>query len=200
VNNKPWHVLNIDVSNAVREDFNFEEELAKTHAHKSGQWLWSFHKSELATIFNSEWLEYMKSLNLEVFSMLMFYRAPYLTDSDSHIDLPTNFAINWVHNDSDDSEMQWYDTPLNLDYARESRTAQTGGYVYIPLKTSELDQIDSRCLGKVTTLVRTDIPHSIHVGAAPRWAFSVRVNVGNRVGGSLSWEEAVEILTPFIIS
>ena len=56
MNNKPWHVLNIDVSNAVREDFNFEEELAKTHAHKSGQWLWSFHKSELATIFNSEWL------------------------------------------------------------------------------------------------------------------------------------------------
>lgn len=197
MNNKPWHVLNIDVSNAVREDFNFEEELAKTHAHKSGQWLWSFHKSELATIFNSEWLEYMKSLNLEVFTTLMFYRQPFFV-GEPHIDLPTNFAINWVIGSADESEMIWYKMPSMVDYAKESRTAPAGGYVYLPLSPDILIETDRRIIADIPTLVRTDIPHSILMQSRPRWAVSVRVNAGNKVGGSWSWDDAVEFFAPFI--
>lgn len=197
LSSRPWHALNINISNAVRKDFNFDEALAKTHAHKTGQWLWSFHKPDLLTIFNEEWLAYMKSLDLEVFSTLMFYRSPLFV-GEPHIDLPTNFAINWVLDDQDSSEMVWYKLPSEVDYANDSRTAPTGGYVYLPLDLNTLVETDRRTISMIPTLIRTDIPHSIYMQSSPRWALSVRVDIGKRVGGSISWDEALAFFNSYI--
>jgi hypothetical protein len=200
VNNKPWHVLNIDISNAIRPDFNFKELLVGTRVDTVGHWMWSYTGSELTDIFTIEWLSYMKSINLEVYTMLMFYKAPFLTGegANAHVDLPVNFAINWCVN-KDDSEMVWYDNQSDVDYDTETKLAPVGGYLYLPRPLDNLVELERRCLGNIPTLVQTDIFHSIVVNESPRWSISVRVNVNGQLAGKLSWQEAVDLFSSHIV-
>ena len=67
---KNWHVLNIDVSSAIRSEFDFNYLFEKTEGATSlkehGWCQWYFGEEKLSELLKQEWLDYMKSIDLEL--------------------------------------------------------------------------------------------------------------------------------------
>lgn len=198
MNNKNWYKLNLDISNAIRSDFDFENFLAGAeYVAKNQSGVWGFGGDNLTNMFTDTWLEYMKSINLEVSAVLIFYRMPHFTHSEAHIDYlygrndTSNIAINWVINE-DDSSMAWYHTPDDVA-TRIRKFTPGGGHEYISWPMTEVAEIERHTIGHTPTLVRIDIPHNIIVNNNPRWSVSVRL-----AGNDREWEKIVDKFAPFI--
>lgn len=198
-NLKPWYTLDIDVGNAINPLFNKEDWLARSEFANSPIGIWHIPQPELSEIFTEEWLQYMKDLNLEPGSCLMFYREPYYLHPSVHIDMhgasgtPMIYALNWVIG-NDDSEMVWYDVPK--DSGNDMVTPADTPYVSWPInKFANVDCI-KRKIGNHLTLVNVSKPHNIIVGSKPRWVMSIRFPYIKE--NIKSWESAVEYFKPFI--
>jgi hypothetical protein len=96
---KNYHRLNIDISTALKN--NVADLLASKVRDKSWDVL-EYSYNQLDTIFNTDWLTYMKNLNLDIVHTLIFYRAPASEELyGAHVDLPVNefgelsASINW---------------------------------------------------------------------------------------------------------
>jgi hypothetical protein len=160
--------------------------------------MWTYIDEQVKEMFNQDWLDYMKSLDMEVVKVLLFYRKAHFTHPEAHIDLDetaqSRYGINWVLG-ADDSEMVWYNLPNNIsDYP--VKTAPVGNYGYIPFPYNELTEIDRRCIGHTPTLVRVDIPHNIVVNTNPRWAISIRFNADSELA---SWSDTVDYYKRFLV-
>jgi hypothetical protein len=211
---KPWHRLNIDISNAVRKDFDFEklyqDKMPEFISAPGGIWCSLPEDVDMSDnkivmnncflidqLFSQEWLNYMRGINLHVQSVTIFYRKPYYIHPTAHIDLsrsgsPSIFGINWVLDPMDDSEMIWYDVPVNVSEISYS-PADT------PYQNYELDSVkdhvlDQCCIGHCPTLVNVGIPHNVIVKSRARWAISVRLIPGL----TNSWQNTVDYFKPFI--
>jgi len=184
MNNNCWYELKIDTSNALKKD-----------------WIWDV--SELnnsmniqvvdSSIFNTEWLDYMESIEIPIYRAVLFYRYP----SDSvktyaHIDINKTitgtvpWAINWVI-EGDDSKMVWYNFPKDhYDLSKSDCIERTmANTPYVSWKINDLTEIEQREIKNVSTLVRTDIPHSITMGKVPRWCISIKRSL------PYTWEELI---------
>ena len=78
-------------------------------------------------------------------------------------------GLNWTI-DPDDAHMVWYNMPdQDPTYTKRSETDRNKEW---PLE----DLVENnRCIiGQQPTLVRTDIPHTVDMGANERWLISVR--------------------------
>lgn len=184
MNNNCWYELKIDTSNALRKD-------------------WAWDVSELVnnmnvkvvdhSIFNIEWLDYMESIGIPIYRAVLFYRYPSdNTRHYAHIDINKTvtgtvpWAINWVIG-GENSKMVWYNFPkdyydLSKDNCVERTMANTP---YVSWKINDLTEIEQREIKNVSTLVRTDIPHSITMGEVPRWCISIKRSL------SYTWEELI---------
>ena len=197
---KSWHLLDINIDNAIRPKFNFDKLLKKSaHVDKFHWDMWTYRYEELPILLTEEWLEYMKSINLEISSALLFYRKPNFDSNEAHIDVPYNdndirlsCPINWVLG-NDASDMIWYNMPDSSVQAIQLRTPTNDKYTNFSI--SELTEIDRRRIGNRPTLVRVDIPHVIVVRETPRWAISVRTKFK-----SSNWIEMVEYVKPYILN
>ena len=113
---RPWYRLNIDISNAVRADFDFDKLYTDSEFANKPAGLWQFNSKTLTNLFNDSWIDYLKSTGFPITGAMLFYRAPYFIHPQAHIDVRATgiksiYGVNWVINDNDDSEMIWYDTP-----------------------------------------------------------------------------------------
>lgn len=175
---KCWYTLNLDVSNAIRPDFSFEDFLLTGENCGIPGDLWYLKQDQLTTMFNQDWLIYMENCGAKIWGVMIFYRSPHYVHPEVHIDQVSNTystpsaALNWVVAENDDSEMVWYDFP-EASGNRLNTTANTP-YVTWPMAAVENLEIARHCIGNQLTLVRTDIPHNIVVGNAPRWSVSLR--------------------------
>jgi hypothetical protein len=164
-----WYNLNLDVSNALRADFDIT---GITPGIKN--------YPNVADIFTIDWLEYIESLGLPISSVLIFCRLAGEEDLDAHADVHSKpqpgseyraFAINWVIG-GQNSEMRWYKMPENTTPIRY--TPANTPYITWPIK--ELTEVDRCCIQGQPTMVRVNVPHAISVKDEPRICISVRTN------------------------
>jgi hypothetical protein len=201
LSNKSWHVLNIDISNAIQPNFSFDNILAETpelaQHLKEFQWVMqSYRQGELLKVFTKEWLNYMAHKNLEISAVLLFYRQAHC-DEPPHCDLPFNpqgelsCSINWVLGE-DTGDMIWYLPPVNSDNGQYALT--TNDLKYMKFAENELTEIERRQIGNLPTLVRVDIPHKIAMRETSRLLISVRTKFKSN-----SWDQMLEHLKPHIL-
>jgi hypothetical protein len=198
--NKQWHVLNINVKNALRSTFNPPEFFAKSEFKDGQVGLWAIHDKDLhEVLFSDEWLEYMESLDLKVGSCLVFYRAPHYIHNEIHVDVyktdhePAIYALNWTLEEEDDSEMVWYDIPIETG-ALDTELIPTP-YKHWPMDGG-YPEIARRSIGNKMTMVNIGLPHNVIVRDKPRWCFSVRMYRKSKP--ITDWKSAVDYFKPFI--
>ena len=192
--NNCWYRLNINNSFAIRQEFNNLERLKeyfKTVDPISVHLL--DNQEDLKILFTEEWLEYMKSINLEVSQCLMFYRIPGAHHPFAHIDLPRyrkhlGLAINWCLDESD-GEMVWYKPTEDAGITQHNFNAQ-----YTLWPEENLVEIDRCAIGTSPVAVRTDIPHNVFIGNKPRWSFSFRVTHKTE-----SWDEDFQLIKSVLL-
>jgi hypothetical protein len=127
------------------------------------------------TLFSKDWLEYtVNEYGVRVDLAQIFMRKPHYQHPGAHVDIDQNDelyggGLNWTL-DPDDAEMVWYDTPEHDPvYTQRSPTDRNKEW---PLESLTEH---ARCtIGQTPTLVRTDIPHTVDMGANERWLISVR--------------------------
>jgi hypothetical protein len=201
---RPWHVLDIDISNAIRLEFDFDQQLKKSNAVNESIFLWNFADDSLTDLFSSQWLGYIKSLGFEIRNALLFYRAPNYIHQLAHIDyvgtanpVPAIYALNFVINDDDDSCMVWFSRKkqsgimhTDADYSNPQNH-----YEFWPMDQLEGCEIDRRCIGRHLTLISTGTVHNIIMGKKPRWAVSIRLVRNDQIN---NWTDAVNCFAPWI--
>ena len=177
-----WYNLNIDIKNCFLDGYKFP-----VPTRRYGIW------HPLARdVFKHEWLEYLSSLGLPIYSVMIFYRGPWASTAEAHVDVGkaepfclTNFGINWCYGGKN-SEMVWYETPTEP----KSVTYTAANTPYMSWDIDTLKEIERVHLSDEVSIVRTGIPHSIKMGAEPRWAFSARCSLLD----NMSWDDARAVL------
>lgn len=196
---KNYYPLNININSAIRSEFDVNALLVDApYIAKKHNGVWSYDQHELTTVFTQSWIDYMRSIRLDIEAVLLFYRQAYFVYPEPHIDFlhgtkqHSTVAINWVIT-KDDSEMVWYETPADAE--NRSRGLLLPGYTheYISWPVTELTEVERHCIGNVPTIVRTDVPHNIIVNANPRWAINVRCKVP-----TTNWSDTVEYMREYI--
>ena len=200
LHNKNWYTLNIDISTALRDTFNPIEYYEQSEFKGKPVALWMHHDEELRKIFTDEWLLQMESLDLKIGDCIIFHRQPYYIHPEIHIDVyrtdstPAVYALNWILEEEDDSEMVWYDIPLDTGSLNTNLIPTP--YKWWPMD-GNYPEIERRSIGNKMTLVNVGVPHNVIVNKKPRWCFSIRMYRYNK---SISnWKEAVEYFKPFIV-
>jgi hypothetical protein len=197
---KPWHLLNINIHNAINPEFEFND-IISTLPDK-GHGVWCFEGDDLLKIFSKDWLDYMLENNLELCTALVFYRLPKTKSDYAHIDLISGqgncstIAINWVLDDTDDSDFVWYNLP-DSDPAGVARLTldSTDTYKYNSWHISNLIEMSRRVIGNTPTVIRVDIPHAVHIGNNARLCISARCNPKVSIS---SWEGIIDYIKPNI--
>lgn len=201
---RPWHALDIDVSNAVRSDFDFDTLLLQSPYANDPAAMWNFKDDTLTDLLEQQWLNYFRSLGFAIRNVLLFYRAPEYVHNVAHIDyvgtespVPAIYALNFVASPDDDSEMVWYQhcgTSGNRGTDAANQNPQNH-YEFWPMETIVNKEISRRCIGNKMTLVSTGHIHNVVMGKQQRWAVSIRL-VPNT--GINSWSDAVGYFSHFI--
>ena len=197
--NKPWYRLNIDISNAIREDFDFAKLLAESEYADKPLGIWSYTQDEILELLNPEWVSYMATLGIDLTGIMLFYRKPYFISHEAHVDVRKShgtaiYGINWVFDPEDDSEMIWFDTPA--DSGRD-KTTEVGSLYKAWTITDIADlEISRCCIKNIPTLVSVSIPHNVIVNSKPRWVISLRCPYEDDV---LTWEDAIEKFKRLIV-
>ncbi len=194
---KPWHALNIDISDAVRKDFNFEQLRENSEQHLQSGNMWNFHDHAIHQVFNQEWMDYMCGIGLPIKNTLIFYREPYYKSPGAHVDVANNGkmcigGINWVLDPLDNSEMIWYH--MTPDPGELLFTPANSKYIQWNDSSIKDHVLDRRCIGLQPTLVSVGIPHNVIVNSRARWAISARLNLPMVD----SWQQIVDHCAPFI--
>lgn len=201
LNQQPWYKINVDITNAVKSNFNYKQFVKRTSSFN----LRVFDYTDIQTIFNSTWIDYMHSLGFIVCYGVMFVRDPKFDDwKHAHIDTfpdysvnpddttprpKVNYALNWVLSpDNDDAEMIWYSGDNVADSIIKGSDCSADNFY----------EIDRHIIGSQPTLVNSGIFHSVVGGSNDRYAISLR-GILPGVSVTCSWEEAVKNFKPFII-
>jgi hypothetical protein len=201
---KHWYRLNLNVANAIRQDVNLNELFNNSRFKHEMVGFWSFHGADLDNILTTNWLAYMKSLNLEIESCLIFYRKPDYTHFEIHTDVskidfnPSIYALNWTLDPKDDSEMVWYNIPLESGELNIE-------FPITPYKTWDFEkfknmEVERKIIGNNMMLVDVATPHNIITYKKERWAFSVRLKRQvNKINPITNWNDTVEYFKQFIV-
>lgn len=192
---RPWHVLNIDTSWSINNNFDFDKLQSTSDQSDQPVAMWYFKDSAMQKVLDAEWINYMASINLSIDYCLIFYRQPFYLCPTAHIDLhyntqtPNVYGLNWVFSPDDDSYMTWYNAPIETGILGE--TPAKTKYVYWNMDEIKNKEISRRTLGNHLTLVRTDIAHNVLVNQQTRWSMSLRF-IGEVEKNLHTWQDAVD--------
>jgi hypothetical protein len=186
---RPWYIVDIDISNAIRKDFDFKKikflNNGLVHYHHQNE-------STISEVFETRWLEQMKLLGVEIQNAEMFYREPNALYPWVHVDAPGHnnkysLALNWCVG-PDDGEMVWYNPAgANINCIEDS----PGSYAW-PMK--DMVETHRHVIGAKCTMIQIDRPHSIIMHDLPRYCVSVRTKQKFD-----HWNQAVDKMKSFII-
>jgi hypothetical protein len=194
-------VLDIDVSDAVSPSLDLDRLKSSLNGGPIGIWNWQ-HEN-LSEVFTKSWLAHMKQIGLNVGTCLVFYRDTHYLYPSVHVDVynqtgnPIHYAINWILDPDDDSEMIWYTYPKDATKNRGARTPADINYMYWELDNFTGQEICRHTVKNRLTLVNTSMPHNVETKTRPRWAFSARFSKDTNDGASESWQRAVEFFRPY---
>jgi hypothetical protein len=180
---RPWYRFKtIDSKNALSDQGH---EFAHDMIHGK---LPPVHDTKRIDVFNESWLDELSSLiNNQYSGMTVFFRKPFYQHPTAHIDINTNVlrttgkkiinpcAINFLYDFGDfDNEMIWYDVPDHSVTETEIDVKfSPADTAYWEFDVNELTEISRCSIGRDLVLVRTDLPHNVVMGKAPRLAFSL---------------------------
>lgn len=195
----PWRLLNISIDDALRRDFDFNEFYRTSQFKDKPQGIWNLSYNRLPELFNNNWLMYMKDLDLEISNCLIFFRkSGYFRYEDKHIDILPNkkiaiYALNWVVNPNDDSEMVWYN--MVDDQGVLDINPAKADYVSWTVAESESAELARHCVGSRMTLINIGLPHNVIMGNLDRWCISVRLHKAELFK---NWDETVNAFKEFM--
>jgi hypothetical protein len=185
-NNFCYYRLKIDSSNLLNPKW-------KLPSPKGLYGIWSPRAEE---VFSTTWLDFMKSIGIPIYNAMIFYRGPGASTKEAHVDISktdplvlTNYGINWCLGGTD-SSMSWYETPNDGKIRDEDVIWTAAKTPYIKWQYEEVNEIERANIGRELTLVKTGIPHAVHMGKEPRWCISARSSSLD----NLVWEEITELL------
>lgn len=172
MNNHCWYELDLDVTDAIRHDFELSPVGFRTFRNPR-------------VVFTDQWIGQLAKLGLSIRRTTVFYKSVDVHSPYAHIDgdqFPdqhrpeySSFAINWVLS-GERSEMIWYDMPDNPD----ADIVQTPGDTpYRWWHHENLTAIDSHRITDRPVILRIDTPHRIKIEQEPRIAVSIRTNSHN---------------------
>lgn len=201
---KPWHVLDISTSNAIRPDFDFDSMYKQSEFLNKPGAVWNFADESLEKLFTKDWLKYIDSLGFKMRNALLFYRQSGYVHPLAHIDYvgninprPAIYALNFVITPNDDSAMVWYHTNNCrgvMDTEAEFGNEQNH-YEFWPMEQLVGQEITSKCIGNQMTLVNTGIIHNVIVNQQSRLAVSIRLVSSDQIQ---TWTDAVNFFSPWI--
>jgi hypothetical protein len=197
---KNWYELDVGVDHALSLDVKdyFLSQPERPDVTQiwvpgvAGVW-----RSDDATLFEPTWVEQVKKrTGLSINGALIFYRSGGYQHPGAHIDIepryvqdekrlvPVSAAYNWVL-DSADSEMVWYEPWWDAeDYEQCLAAAQSqtkfdaqkqGDLEYAEIELDRLDEMERHPIStQRLTMVRTNVPHNVHMGPTDRWCVSAR--------------------------
>lgn len=160
-----WYKLNLDTSQALREDWIPAATVNDIRIEK--------YPAE--KILNQAWLDYTVAKKIYISNVMIFNRPAWQCDDMAHIDLLENkldtatYSINWVL-DCDDSEMIWFNRPASS--AKIEYTPANTPYSSWPIK--ELVEIDRCNIRSGAVLTRVDVPHAVSVTSQSRLSIAAR--------------------------
>ena len=202
LNKQPYYDLNINIDNAVRQDFDY-----RSFVNRTGNFnLRVFNYDDVKNIFNESWIDYMHDLGFMVTYGIIFARDPNFDDwQHAHIDtIPdysvitdddsprpiVNYAVNWTLSPQDDAEMIWYQNNTEVADA----TIISGKEI----NASNFTETHRHVIGSTPTLVNTGVFHSVVGGSNNRYAISLRSMLPG-VSAVCDWQTAVEHFNPYVI-
>jgi len=196
-----WLELNIPVDNALKLDpksfldspYNLYNQL---YIPQHGG-VWQVPAIEM---FNESWLIDVESkLDIKVDAGLIFYREGGYQHPGAHIDveplngetLPVAASFNWVLDKDEQSQMTWYEPWWDAEDIDQIKAAALGKYVHPQVESPAeeehnailyqetpvelLKEYDCHSLShKHLTMVRTNVPHNVRMGANTRWCITLR--------------------------
>jgi hypothetical protein len=199
---KPYVLTNISTEGAVKIDV---KKTILDDPHRAGQEMylpgaggvWHFERKE---IFNESWVaDVEQQLGLWVTGAFVFWRQAGYQHPGAHIDtyprngvlesIPASF--NWVLDEDPYCHMTWYEPWWNADNALECERAAQG---QIPHPDADVQQADYGTMSYQETdpallqetdrlalasdritICRTNVPHTVWMGARDRWCVSMRI-------------------------
>jgi hypothetical protein len=177
-------LTNIDSSQALKKDWEYQ--LSKLIDYEPNLRGTEFDNLEI--IFNSSWIESLKSKNINLKSCVVFERDPYYQHFEAHFDIDhqinigrmISYSFNLIADYDTDSYMTWYKInkeedlhPIRDSYLYEECTE----IIAVPLNQCRL------------WMVRTGdpYPHSVRMGSRKRVCFSFKFR-----DNYMSWTQALD--------
>lgn len=217
MNLKMWYELNIDISNALNEKLDLDVLYQESQFYGRNLVVFFYDSSRIHKVFSPEWMQYMHSLGIPVKSCIIFRREPNYLCDHAHIDqffdkMPAIYAINWVVNPKDNSEMIWYDVPESVpckDDVYNDTTAKNDNRFRDLSSNSSTNfrswltkdvqpyEFARTCIGHKPTLVNTGVAHNIQTYDQQRWAISVRIKYHDGIVLD-NWQQVVDFYQPLI--
>jgi len=197
---KPFYQLDIDISQALNPELDL---IGLKKEANDAVHIWRIPHEKLPDVFDQDWLEYMRGMGLDVGSCLIFYRDAYYLHPSVHIDIhkptgtPSHYAINWVLDPHDDSDMIWYTWPTEDSGTFDNTPADTP-YLGWDIDKFTGQEIYRHTIGNQVTLVNTSMPHNVETKTKSRWAFSVRFKREDNNGAGHSWEKGVDFFQKYM--
>jgi hypothetical protein len=198
-----WKILNIDVSEALKADVDLDAMRQRSNfAHLPGG-IWNFYDDRVFEILNYDWVNDFSLLGFDIKNVLVFHRQPRSQHNEVHIDMvgtenpqPAVYALNWLTDPFPDSEMVWYDLPEKSGklYTDSDFGLNNNYAVSWPIEDFSGREIDRCRITDKLTLVRTGVPHTVHMGDRPRWCISIRLQRKHEV---FTWQEALSMFENF---
>lgn len=179
MNKRCWYNLGLAPGSMTRPEFKFPE---KPEIVKS----WDYKPEDVLKV---ERLEELRARNFKPLRVMLFYKKAFFSHTYGHLDmlmdtgLPNTYALNWVVGGKN-SVMRWYERPATPPDVSEYKGLIDSSYIQWPI--TELKLIDEAHIQE-PTLVRVNVPHSLHCGNEERWCFSLRIEKEDALG---SWEQA----------
>lgn len=175
-NNRCWYQLKLMTRDVIRKDFKFDP-----------KFIGLTRISNPDIIFTDQWLDYMKNINLEIYSVIVFNKLANTKQHHAHDDGVSRVsAINWLLT-GHDSQMIWYDRPetkisFQHNNVKFRRTYQT-------YSINELTEIDRCSNFDLPIIARVDLPHSVNVGITES-----RLAVSVRTKNNYNWVDTIDNL------
>lgn len=176
-----WYKSNLDLSAGIKDDWSWP-----LHDHRLPH-VWRLLPTD---IFDADWLAGLHEVGLPALAVILFYKPARFVNWAAHIDTyrkdptrPTVAGFNTIIGGTDSASI-WYEMPDNPGPQR----CTIAGTPFYEWPVRDLVERERHTLSNAcSTLVRTDIPHSIYVAHDPRKCISLRFDIEHD-----TWDAAVE--------
>ena len=162
-----YHKTNINVHRALRDDLELSRYVTPD-MESANLWMYGFIPEAYEEIFNREWLDYLRTLNIYPDAVVVFYKKPNCVDNIHSDGMPDDqqndgnfyqYGINWVVNPGymngngaseqwrnwkDTGVMSWYDVPQHNQFFVDAGSQEEKDIGNAPVQITPWDKVGYR--------------------------------------------------------